>query len=144
MVFGSLQTVLRCFPKETSEIIERFFAENDMTKVDFGKTFISPKIYLNKERYYGRDVGPYEGHKNHIDIHLLIKGVEDIEFSNDSPEIQEYDGRKDIYFCDTAESDCRIRLAPGFFVVFFEGELHKPCLKVDNHEIVKIVFKIEL
>lgn len=87
----------------------------------------------------------FETHRLEADIQIMLKGSEIMEYT--SPALcknhGEYIEERDISFAD-GDTLLRCTAVPGFFVLFFAGEPHKPGLPVSEPERVKkIVFKIK-
>lgn len=87
----------------------------------------------------------FETHRLEADIQIMLKGSEIMEYT--SPALcknhGEYIEERDISFAD-GDTLLRFTAVPGFFVLFFAGEPHKPGLPVSEPEKVKkVVFKIK-
>lgn len=86
----------------------------------------------------------YEAHRNYIDLHYIVSGVETIATADVSAltVTTPYSAEKDILFLDGAE-DGRYSLKPGQFMVCFPSDAHKVGMAKDEPAgIVKVVFKI--
>ena len=125
--------------KEVLEFIEK----NDLLSLPLGKQPISERAYLNRQQYVGKQEldNRYESHLDYIDIQIVLKGKEKNYYSFTPPTAAEINA-KDCYFTD-GEKDVSLILNPCNFVVYFPNELHKPCLKIDDETIEKIVFKVK-
>ena len=87
----------------------------------------------------------YEAHRNFIDVHYIVSGVEGIATADPSAltETEGYSEEKDIAFYQGPE-DGRYDLKPGQFMVCFPSDAHKVCLMKDRPGAVeKVVFKIK-
>lgn len=87
----------------------------------------------------------YEAHRNYIDLHYIVSGIEGIATSDitDLTSVVPYSREKDIEFLTGAESG-RYYLKPGQFMVCFPNDAHKVAImKNQPAKIEKIVFKIK-
>ena len=115
-----------------------------LSSLSIGKHTINENIYINIDEYYGKNQTDtfYEGHKNHIDLQLVLFGEETIFIGSNPINISEYDPFNDIYFCE-ASKKTEVLLQKGYFVIINEDELHMPSIKVSNRIIKKVVIKIK-
>ena len=88
--------------------------------------------------------GFLEGHKQYIDIHVVIDGEENLGFVP-RPEVvikQEYDEAGD-YELYEGEIKNIFHLTPERFIMFFPEEPHADLLKVGEvKQITKVIFKV--
>lgn len=89
--------------------------------------------------------GFLEGHKQYIDIHVVIDGEENLGFVP-RPEVtikKEYDADGD-YELYEGEIKNLFHLTPERFIMFFPEEPHAALLKVreETKEITKVIFKV--
>lgn len=88
----------------------------------------------------------YEAHRNYIDLHYIVKGIEGIATCDISSlsEATPFDCNKDIGFF-TGIEDGRYYLKPGQFMVCWPHDAHKVgIMKEEPSSISKIVFKIRM
>lgn len=88
----------------------------------------------------------YEAHKNYIDIHYIIEGIEGIATSDISnlQGVIPYDKTKDIEFYE-GEKDGQYYLKSGQFMVCWPNDAHKVAIMADTpSEIKKMVAKIKV
>lgn len=88
----------------------------------------------------------YEAHKNYIDLHYIIEGIEGIATSDISnlENVIAYDKTKDIGFYK-GEKDGQYYLKSGQFMVCWPNDAHKVAIMKDNpSEIKKMVVKIKV
>ncbi len=136
--FGKYVSVNEGF-KEVYE----FMKKTDLLALPLGKQPISERVYLNRQQYVGKEEVDkrYESHLDYIDIQIVLKGVEKNNYSFKAP-IESEINAKDCYFTE-AEKDTVLTLDSENFVIYFPNELHKPCLKVNEETVDKIVFKVK-
>ncbi len=88
--------------------------------------------------------GFFEGHKQYIDIHIVIEGEENLGFvpRSESKLTQKYDEAGD-YELFNGEIKNLFHLTPERFVMFFPNEPHMALLKVGEvKQISKVIFKV--
>jgi len=131
--------------KEFYQVEEFLKKVNENTKA--GRYELKNGVYANVDMVNTRYEGPFEAHKEYIDIQLGIIGEEIIEYTNMSG-LETYQDdisrpEDDLYFYN-CPSKTSFLVDKNHFAVFFPEDLHKPLLVVNNRmrEIKKIVFKI--
>ncbi len=98
--------------------------------------------------YYTKESGDLEGHREYIDLHLMLKDCERIDFCDiDDLEVKvPYDEARDMEFFHDPETCLNnIHLEVDKFVVFYPYEAHKPQLNYagcGSKEVRKVVVKI--
>lgn len=124
------------------------FIKNLSTDIDLGKHVISETVYANVEEYLPKthDKCFFEVHKKYADIQILLSGTERIDFVDENKLIikDEYDEKRDImFFENTIEEDCRLKLDGSNFALIFPNEAHRPQMRLDSEKPVKkVVVKI--
>ena len=86
----------------------------------------------------------FEVHRKHIDLQVLLSGMEDIDVSQDLDDtrvIQAYSDESDTALHDTPENWSTIVLRPGNFAVFYPDDAHRPG-GGDGSSVRKLVVKI--
>lgn len=88
----------------------------------------------------------YEAHRNYIDLHYIVSGVERIA-TRDVKQLSSvvpYSSEKDIEFLE-GDADGYYSLKPGQFMVCFPQDAHKVAIMEEQPaEIQKVVFKIKV
>ena len=83
----------------------------------------------------------FEYHRDYLDIFTLTAGEERVDIAE--PEAVALCEQRDDYWGGTAEAEQHITLRPGFFLVLFPGDAHRPGMAVDSPQgASRIVFKI--
>lgn len=127
-----------------------YLKNTDLLALPLGKTIIDgDEVYLNRLQYQGKELKDckIEGHKNYLDIQLVVQGKEKIgyvDIDNQSLSIlTSYDDKKDKtnYL---GELDGEIVLSDGFYALVFPEDLHMPQIKVDDNLIEKVVVKVKI
>ena len=108
---------------------------------------LDPKVVYNVSETVTTNADkPFEFHKNHTDVQIVLSGNELMSTSwrELQREASSYDKEKDMGLVDKGEALSVILASQGRFVVFFPGELHK-CAVANGEEckVKKVIFKIE-
>lgn len=119
-------------------------AENELPQPN--TVLIEKKLFCNPVSLVSKPESEciYEAHRNYIDLHYIVRGVERIATSDISALTTEvpYSEEKDIGFL-TGEADGYYDLKPGQFMVCFPNDAHKVAIMKDQPApIDKVVFKI--
>jgi YhcH/YjgK/YiaL family protein len=102
-------------------------------QVDGEKVFLLAQSYETKEAPRG---GRYEAHRKYIDIQLLTEGSESCYYESleGLETLEPYAADRDAGFYKgsrpgegAGSGGLELRLAPGFFAVFFPQDAHMPC-----------------
>lgn len=127
-----------------------FLLNNDMEKLENGKYEIEgDNLYVSIQDYKTKSIneGQFEAHKKYADIQYIIKGKEQLGYTNVMllEPITEYDKIADITFFDTNSENSFIKAQEGDFVIFMPEDAHMPCIAIDKPEYVKkAVVKVKL
>lgn len=113
-----------------------------------GKNSIdNDNIFINRFSYTGLLESKcfFEGHKNYLDIHILLSGCKNFGYTDISElkQITEYDSENDfIKFQGTVKN--YIKLEVGDFILAFPEDIPMPKININNESIEKIVCKVML
>ena len=107
-------------------------------------------LYANVMEYttkYNED-GVYEGHRNHIDVQCIVKGVEVIETIEieDAEHASEYNETGDVeFYRGHAKCDVAV-LEAGEYGIYFPNDVHRPGMPFNKESgyVKKIVVKVEV
>lgn len=150
MIYGNIASPqqTKSLPKVIQRALE-YLASTDFDALDFGtyeptKEFSVQVIdFVTKEPEAQRP----ELHREKLDIHFSITGEETVYcrvVPTGQPLAEDLLDEKDIGFYENVDQELAIPLAPGDFVVFFPGEIHRPgCKKESVSAIKKVVVKID-
>lgn len=115
--------------------------------IECKKHVINDNVYANVQEYNTKEIGYFEAHKNYIDIQILLKGEEIIEYTSvENLKVKdEYDPQKDIaFYFDTNNTVMPIKLEKGLFTVLYPHEAHKPQMIYNElQNVKKVVVKIK-
>lgn len=88
-----------------------------------------------------------EAHKKYLDIQLMIRGAELVGHAllyTQEPALMEYSEEKDLMLFPDEPSFVSI-MGAGTFMIFFPGDIHMPCIQIEQPEMVKkIVVKVKM
>jgi biofilm protein TabA len=90
------------------------------------------------------ELGVFEAHRRHIDVHLVVTGQETIDFaSGPLRTTKEYEPTSDVELFAAPPEPMPVALRAGSFAVFFTGEAHRPGGHLDGpHQVSKVVVKV--
>ncbi|HEY8936627.1 MAG TPA: YhcH/YjgK/YiaL family protein [Cyclobacteriaceae bacterium] len=125
-----------------------YLEETDFNQLDSGKyTIEGNDVFALLQEYETKSAADcmLEGHQKYIDIQYVLNGEEIMgmtSFANQKV-LKPYHTDNDIAFYDGEYST--VKVAKGNFTIFFPGDLHMPCLKVNAPARVKrLLLKSEL
>lgn len=85
-----------------------------------------------------------EYHKQYMDIHLILEGIEKISYGIKTfIDDLEFDDSKDIGFV-SADQMTSFELKQGYFIAFYPEEFHQPNRFVEEQNVHKCVFKVKI
>ncbi len=118
---------------------------NDYEK---GKHVVNEDFYFLIQEYVAKDpeVARFEAHKNYVDIQYIIEGKEAMEVAPlEKMEVMNpYNPEKDVEHLLNIEGACKMVIAAGGYAVFYPNDAHKPCIKVNDNIVKKIVGKVRV
>lgn len=104
-------------------------------------------IFINKFSYVGEKESNcfFEGHKNYLDIHIVLSGQEKLGYSDISElnQVSEYDAENDFMKFEGLVKNY-IKLGEGDFAITFPEDIHMPKIAINNETIEKTVCKVLL
>jgi len=123
------------------------FMKQDLTALEIGKyPLIEGEVTAIVSEYNSKEPenAKWEAHRKFIDLQYVISGEEKMGVMPiaEAQNAGEYNAEKDVIFY--GENDGPLHLAtPETYFLFFTGDLHRPCIKVDESTPVKkLVIKI--
>jgi YhcH/YjgK/YiaL family protein len=111
------------------------------TDIDGERLYASVATYETGSREERR----FEAHRKYIDVQVLLEGEESIDISLDKelPLLEAYDEARDVMFLKPPRHVASLPMRPGFFVVFYPHDVHRPgCHLRDKRRVRKIVIKV--
>ena len=125
-----------------------FLQKSDVSSLSEGKHMIDgDNIFALVQEYKTKSAegNQAEAHRKHIDIQYVVKGKELMGHTTlyNQTESKSYNDNDDYALYN--EEYSFIKVNSGEFTVFFPHDIHMPCIKVNEEELVtKIVIKIKL
>lgn len=124
---------------------------NDLNQIEKGKSSIDGvDLMVIREEYQPRPINQcyLEGHKNYIDLQIVLKGSEYFGYCNiDNPNLtvmSEYNPDKDVAKYDVL-LETTYHMTDGSFAICYPNDLHMPKCQSENIEdVIKIIFKVKL
>jgi YhcH/YjgK/YiaL family protein len=127
----------------------RYLQTADCHGMESGKYAIDGKAVYAVVKKSWRTKAPeechWEAHKDHLDIHVLFNGTEQMAYANIAglEVVGDYDAAEDIYWLNGQGG--RFSVKPGMFVIFFPEDAHMPDLSGGGPELVdKVVIKVRI
>lgn len=122
-----------------------FLAKTDLKALPLGKTEIDgTNVYSNRFEYTTEESGLFEDHRNYIDVHIVLDGIEALKVADVATLTEEtpYSVEKDIRMLKDT-SAAKLKIDAGEFALVFPREAHIPKLAWDKPMAVnKFVVKI--
>lgn len=117
------------------------FSEAGRYVIDEDDVYAGIDVYTTKKLEDAR----FEAHKKYVDIQFLLKGHEQIGYSDIEGLIidQPYIDERDVMFFEKPDEYSMIDLKPGYFALFMPEDAHMPCVNDANEEVKKVVIKIK-
>ena len=121
---------------------------------DVARTVADGRTDIDGERVYASvatyETGPreerrFEAHRTYIDVQVLLDGEESIDVSLDKglATLETYDKKRDVMFLKPPEHVASMPMHPGYFVVFYPHDAHRPgCHLTEKRRVRKIVMKV--
>lgn len=135
---------LRNYPKYKK--IERFLDKNKNDILENGKYIIDDNCFVVVSEYHTKEPdGLFEGHLKYIDLQVIVAGEEYVHVQEKCKcELKKvYNEENDAAFY-AADNWHNFYLGKGFFAIFDENDLHRPCIFVNAKiKVKKYVFKIK-
>ena len=125
-----------------------FIENKNLKNLPIGqKNVINDNVYYNVDYYLGKNRKDtyFEAHNLYLDLQLVVENREIIDFNlcNDNlKKIKSYP-ENDVYFGEI-DSFSSVIVNENEFVIFFPNELHRPCIRVNDKKVKKIVFKLKM
>lgn len=145
MIFDKIEN-LRQYDVVSDKILEFLFNLNENTPV--GRYTIDDKAYASVAEYNTKSHENcfFEAHKRYIDIQLLLKGEERLDFRHiDCLTVKEdYNEDKDIIFYTDTETLGSVKLIPDYFAMLYPQDAHRPQMNstAESQCVKKVVIKI--
>jgi YhcH/YjgK/YiaL family protein len=143
MIFDDLAN-LKNYNIVSDEVLEFLYGTN--VEILQGKYDFADGVGATVSVYYTKNEGDLEAHQKYIDLHMMLKDEERIDFCDiDELSVKvPYDKERDIEFYNDPDVPLStIYLEPNKFAVFYPYEAHKPQLNYrTSKEVRNVVIKI--
>ncbi|MFT4172959.1 MAG: YhcH/YjgK/YiaL family protein [Rhodocyclaceae bacterium] len=152
MLFGHINEadhLDRIYPAAIAHAV-RHLAQADFATAPVGGYSLNDDIRVQIIDTDTREVATTrpEVHKLYIDVHFVVRGSERIGFAHDTGEhrlIEEHPDRDLYFYEDAGPHEQFMSLRPGYFVVFFPWDVHRPaCVDGAPASLRKVVVKVAL
>ena len=123
-----------------------FIINTDLLSLEHGRNEIDgDNVFLNRFSYTCSKEEDcfFEGHKDYLDIHLVLKGQELLGYSDVSElaALTEYDQKDDfIKYKGPVHTYCKSLV--GDFIITFPEDIHMPKISINNDFVEKAVCKV--
>ncbi|WP_097032650.1 YhcH/YjgK/YiaL family protein [Clostridium tertium] len=147
MIVGKLKDLNRYkgLNQNLDKAIDYIYSAN-LYDLKIGKNYIdNENIFINRFNYIGQKEFDcfFEGHKNYLDIHIILNGKEKLGYSDISElnQVSKYDLENDFIKFEGPIKNY-IGLKVGDFVITFPEDIHMPKISINDETIEKIVCKV--
>lgn len=153
MIFDQLNNMRRYESLHPQfDMVFDFIAENDLNTLPQGRYPIhDDEVFVIIDEYQTQPAtgSAYEGHRNYIDIQVILSGSELMGVAPLTHQIptQAYDHQKDFaLYKNPQPQEFFLKVSPGTFVIFYPEDLHMPCISegAQAKSVKKAVFKIAI
>ena len=125
-----------------------YILKNDLSNLKYGRNEVdNDNVFINKFSYTGAEEidSFFEGHKNYLDIHIVLSGSEYLGYADVSEltQVTEYDAANDFMKFEGNVKNY-IKLEKNDLAITFPEDIHMPKLKVNDEKIEKVVCKVLL
>lgn len=149
MVFGNIKDLDQfAFLPEDSKTCFAYAKANPLAEYEKGSHEINGKrLFVNIVEYTTTTPENrfWEAHKQYLDLHLILRGQEQIDLNFiQNMNLGEYK-EEDDYLAMEGEKNCSVILREGDFLICWPNDGHRTAVEVDGPETVKkAIFKIQI
>ena len=132
-----------------NEAIE-YLKELNVSENNIGRQIIvNDRFFYSVQGYSTKPVGEckLESHRKYIDVQIMVKGNEFIDFADISrlTVLEKYNEDKDVVFWNIPQRLVRTTLRAGDQIVFYPENAHRGAIKLNQCEkVLKIVGKVKV
>ena len=147
MIYDNFENI-GLYSKEGSLLYKSlvFARDFDSSKAD-GRYEVDGEVAVAQVMSYDTRDLPFESHKDHIDIQVLLEGEElvDISLGKELKEQSPYSAQKDVYKWEAPAGFSTVLLETGQFLVLHPHDIHRPCRSVvEVKPVRKLVVKMRI
>lgn len=149
MVFGNIKDLDQfAFLPEDIRACFAYAKANPLAEYEKGSHEINGKrLFVNIVEYTTTTPENrfWEAHKQYLDLHLILRGQEQIDLNFiQNMNLGEYK-EEDDYLAMEGEKNCSVILREGDFLICWPNDGHRTAVEVDGPETVKkAIFKIQI
>lgn len=149
MIFGNIQNLKEYFFLEDA-VFEcfRYAKEHDLNEFGKGSHEIDGKrLFVNIVEYETVEAEKrfWEAHRDYLDIHLMLKGEEQIDMNFiQNMDVKDYVPEDDFLPME-GEKNGDVRLREGDFLICYPADAHRTAVAVNgSQKIKKAIFKVRI
>jgi len=149
MIFGNIQNLKEYFFLEDA-VFEcfRYAKEHDLNEFGKGSHEIDGKrLFVNIVEYETVEAEKrfWEAHRDYLDIHLMLKGEEQIDMNFiQNMDVKDYVPEDDFLPME-GEKNGDVRLREGDFLICYPADAHRTAVSVNgSQKIKKAIFKVRI
>lgn len=149
MIFGNIRNLNEysflekglqdCFAYAGTHPLETY--SSGRHEIDGERLFVNIAEYTTtdeKDRFW-------EAHRGYLDLHLMLRGTEQIDLNFIDNMLQHPYQEKDDFLPLTGEKNSSVILNDGDFLICFPNDAHRTAVKVQEPQAIKkAIFKIRL
>ena len=149
MIYDRIENAIKYFAKESLLLRAIQFAEQQAAALENGDHWLEEGVVKALLQAYETSPAEerfFERHRKFIDVQVMIKGMErhDVTQAPDLVPNMEYDEKMDLIKFENPERFSTVILEPGYFVVYFPQDAHRPGCTVGSRESVrKVCMKVK-
>lgn len=149
MIYGNDKQLSKfSFLEDKIQVCFEYLKSHNFNEMELGRYEIDgSNIYMNLDEYTTTTIDNriWEAHKNYLDIHYMVTGAEQMDFSFLENMTQtEYRTESDLMIL-TGNADGSAILKAGDFMICYPDDVHRTAVQVGEPALVrKAVFKVRL
>ena len=150
MIYDHLEKLYDYSAVSNISKITDFLQNDSLSSLPLGKHQIEGEhlfVVIDEYETVDSEQKNYEGHRQYIDLQLVIKGEEIIKHCPVRllKSIQSYNAKRDVEFFSDQRHCLDLPMNKDHFAVFMPQDGHKPgCLTSSSSPVRKAVFKIRI
>ncbi len=149
MIFGNIQDLTEYpFLEEQVKACFAYAKENDLLTYEKGSHSIDgERFFVNIVEYTttAAENRFWEAHKNYLDVHLMLRGKEQIDLNFvQNMDVKEF-VEKDDFLPMEGEKNSSVVLEDGDFLICYPSDGHRTAVAVQKPETIKkAIFKVQI
>lgn len=149
MIFGNVENLLEYeFMEDSVKKCFEYLKGHDLISCEKGSYEIDgDKLFVNVVEYYTTTPENrfWEAHKDYLDVHVMLRGQEQIDVNFISNmQLKEY-VKKDDFLPMEGEKNGSVILSQGDFLVCYPSDGHRTAIQAGASELIKkAIFKVRI